>query len=336
MSTPHLSVILITHNEAGNIAACLASVAFADERIVVDLGGSTDGTAEIARAAWARTVHVTAADWPGFGAQKNRALALATGRMGLQHRCRRARHARARREHHARVGPRADAHRGRLRSLAAVVELLRPVDAPRRLVHPDRVLRLFKRERRPLLERPGARAVDRRWPHRAGWAANCCTTACRRPRHALDKMNRWQLGPRRRQGRGGRPRRLGFGTGAWVLGLRALLYPAPRLSRRAPGLRGHGGLRPAEGDYYAAISKWAAARAWRSSAIGTNARNQDHASPCLCEQTPQQTLASVNATLLAAASARSWRSQAAGAGAVPGRDLRRRRNSVADRDREVS
>jgi glycosyltransferase involved in cell wall biosynthesis len=77
MSLPHLSVILITHNEAGNIAACLASVAFADEWIVVD-AGSTDATAEIARALGAQVV--VASDWPGFGAQKNRALALATGR----------------------------------------------------------------------------------------------------------------------------------------------------------------------------------------------------------------------------------------------------------------
>ena len=76
MSTPRLSVILITHNEAANIAACLASVAFADEWIVVD-SGSTDGTAEIARSMGAQ-VSVTA-DWPGFGVQKNRALALATG-----------------------------------------------------------------------------------------------------------------------------------------------------------------------------------------------------------------------------------------------------------------
>ena len=77
MSTISLSVILITHNEAGNIAACLESVAFADEWIVVDWA-STDATCEIARSLGATVVSTP--DWPGFGAQKNRALALARGR----------------------------------------------------------------------------------------------------------------------------------------------------------------------------------------------------------------------------------------------------------------
>jgi len=54
--------------------ACLKSVSFADEVIVVD-SGSTDGTPELARNLGA-IVQVTA-DWPGFGRQKNRALALA-------------------------------------------------------------------------------------------------------------------------------------------------------------------------------------------------------------------------------------------------------------------
>ena len=72
---PHLSVILIAKNEAANIEACLRSVAFADEIVVVD-SGSTDDTVAIAHRLGAH-VHVTS-DWPGFGPQKNRALALAS------------------------------------------------------------------------------------------------------------------------------------------------------------------------------------------------------------------------------------------------------------------
>lgn len=80
MPPVNLSVVLITHNEAHNVAACLASVAFADEWIVVD-SGSTDGTREIAERCGAKVMTTT--DWPGFGAQKNRALALAQGRWVL-------------------------------------------------------------------------------------------------------------------------------------------------------------------------------------------------------------------------------------------------------------
>jgi glycosyltransferase involved in cell wall biosynthesis len=61
-----LSVIVITRNEAANIADCLDSVAFADEIIVLD-SGSTDATCELARAHGAR-VEVNA-EWPGFGPQ---------------------------------------------------------------------------------------------------------------------------------------------------------------------------------------------------------------------------------------------------------------------------
>lgn len=69
-----LSVIIITKNEAENIRACLESVAWADEIIVVD-AGSSDATVEICRELKTRVfVH----DWPGFGAQKNRALAYAS------------------------------------------------------------------------------------------------------------------------------------------------------------------------------------------------------------------------------------------------------------------
>lgn len=69
-----LSVIVITKNEAHNIEACLRSVSFADQIVVLD-SGSTDQTVEIARGLGA-TVTVNS-DWQGFGIQKNRALALA-------------------------------------------------------------------------------------------------------------------------------------------------------------------------------------------------------------------------------------------------------------------
>ncbi len=69
-----LSIILITKNEAANIRACLESVAWADEIIVVD-SGSTDDTVAICRELGAQ-VHVH--DWPGFGVQKNRALGYAS------------------------------------------------------------------------------------------------------------------------------------------------------------------------------------------------------------------------------------------------------------------
>lgn len=63
-----LSVIIITKNEAANIQACLESVAWADEIIVVD-SGSSDDTVVIAREFTSRVyVH----DWPVFGTPKNR------------------------------------------------------------------------------------------------------------------------------------------------------------------------------------------------------------------------------------------------------------------------
>jgi glycosyltransferase involved in cell wall biosynthesis len=72
---PRLSAIVITKNEAANIAACLDSVAFCDERIVVD-SGSDDDTVAIAQARGA-AVHYHA--WEGFGKQKQVALSHATG-----------------------------------------------------------------------------------------------------------------------------------------------------------------------------------------------------------------------------------------------------------------
>ena len=75
MNRPTLSVIVITKNEAELIGQCLESVKWADEIVVVD-SGSQDATVAICRR---YTDKVVVTDWPGFGPQKNRALALATG-----------------------------------------------------------------------------------------------------------------------------------------------------------------------------------------------------------------------------------------------------------------
>lgn len=69
-----LSVIVITKNEAKNIRRCLESVKWADEIIVLD-SGSVDETLTICQE---YTPLVFSTDWPGFGVQKNRALAKAT------------------------------------------------------------------------------------------------------------------------------------------------------------------------------------------------------------------------------------------------------------------
>ena len=73
---PRLSLIVITKNEEAAIARCLRSAGFADEIVVLD-NASTDRTAEIARVLGARVI--ASPDWPGFGPQKNRALAQASG-----------------------------------------------------------------------------------------------------------------------------------------------------------------------------------------------------------------------------------------------------------------
>lgn len=71
-----LSVCVITLNEEANIARTLESVrAIAGEIIVVD-SGSTDATVDVARRCGAT---VLLEPWKGFAAQKNSALAQATG-----------------------------------------------------------------------------------------------------------------------------------------------------------------------------------------------------------------------------------------------------------------
>jgi len=69
-----LSVAIITRNAAALLERCLASVAFAEEVVVVD-SGSTDGTVELAARHGARVVRK---EWLGFGAQKQFAVDAAS------------------------------------------------------------------------------------------------------------------------------------------------------------------------------------------------------------------------------------------------------------------
>ena len=75
MTAGRVTVIVLAHNEARQIAACLETLRWADELIVVD-SGSTDGTVEIARRFTDR-VEVWA-PYPGYARQRNRALELAS------------------------------------------------------------------------------------------------------------------------------------------------------------------------------------------------------------------------------------------------------------------
>jgi glycosyltransferase involved in cell wall biosynthesis len=70
---PFVTATVITLNESANVEACLASLSWADEILVVD-SHSMDDTVERARALGARVI---VRDWPGYAAQKNFAAAEA-------------------------------------------------------------------------------------------------------------------------------------------------------------------------------------------------------------------------------------------------------------------
>jgi len=73
---PSISTVLIVKNEEKGLAACLEKLTWADEIVVLD-SGSTDATLEVARRF---TPHVFVdTDWQGFGIQRQRAQARASG-----------------------------------------------------------------------------------------------------------------------------------------------------------------------------------------------------------------------------------------------------------------
>ena len=214
MPVPELSVVVITRDEAARLERCLRSVAFAGEIVVVD-SGSTDDTVAIARRLGAR-VEITP-DWPGFGAQKNRALALARGRWVLS----------------------LDADEWLDEALAAEVARIvaaPPADRAWRLPrlssfcgqwmrhggwYPDRVLRLFPRE--------GARFSDDRVHERLLWSGlradldghgHLLHESMATLTVANDKMNRYSSGRAAdlaaRGRRGGLGRAIGHGLWAFV------------------------------------------------------------------------------------------------------------------------
>ncbi|ELY2508363.1 glycosyltransferase family 2 protein [Cronobacter sakazakii] len=71
-----LSVVMIAKNAASLLPDCLASVAWADEIVVLD-SGSSDDTVAVATAAGAKVFIEN--DWQGYGIQRQRAQQYASG-----------------------------------------------------------------------------------------------------------------------------------------------------------------------------------------------------------------------------------------------------------------
>lgn len=152
-----VSVAIITKDAAGQLDRCLASLAFADEVVVLDQGSTDDTAAVCAR----RGAALHQGPWEGFGRTKQRAVALCRNRWVLNI------------DSDEEVSP----------ELAAAITAL--PDAPpvaayavNRLSrflgtwirhcgwHPDRVVRLFDRERAGFDDRPVHESV--RHPGAAG------------------------------------------------------------------------------------------------------------------------------------------------------------------------
>ena len=74
-----LSAVVVAQDEEARLAPCLASLAFADELLVVD-GGSRDGTVALAERHGARVVHHA---WRGWAAARERGRVEARGKWIL-------------------------------------------------------------------------------------------------------------------------------------------------------------------------------------------------------------------------------------------------------------
>ncbi len=72
---PRISAVVLTLNEQRHISDCLASIAWADDRLVFD-SFSTDQTVQLAQAAGARTLQNA---FENYAQQRNAALAAAAG-----------------------------------------------------------------------------------------------------------------------------------------------------------------------------------------------------------------------------------------------------------------
>ena len=75
MNGPRLSALIVARNEQERLPDCLASVAFADEVVVV-LDRSTDASAEIARAAGAKVIE---GGWELEGERRNTGIEACSG-----------------------------------------------------------------------------------------------------------------------------------------------------------------------------------------------------------------------------------------------------------------
>ncbi len=73
---PTVSALIVARDEAAHLADCLASLAWADERVVVVDAASTDATEAIARE---RADRVLVRPFDDFAGQRNASLGLATG-----------------------------------------------------------------------------------------------------------------------------------------------------------------------------------------------------------------------------------------------------------------